>query len=279
MKKEHKTSFKKVFNKNKIKPKKSLGQNFLHDKNIIDIILSTADVSNRSVIEVGPGPCLLTEFLLLENAKLVVAIEKDETFLPQLIDLKKRFSSSFQFLINDVLDIDIDEITKNNYSVVSNLPYNISVPFIINMAKKEWPPKWNHLILTVQKEVANRLLAKIGSREYGRLTILLNWRNNIELICNVKPSSFYPKPKVVSSIIKITPKKNNFPKTSFENLEKILRVAFSFRRKTIKNNLKLLNLDPDEILKKSNIQSSLRPQNLSIEDFCNLANLCETALL
>jgi 16S rRNA (adenine1518-N6/adenine1519-N6)-dimethyltransferase len=147
------------------------------------------------------------------------------------------------------------------------------------MAKKEWPPKWNHLILTVQKEVANRLLAKIGSREYGRLTILLNWRNNIELICNVKPSSFYPKPKVVSSIIKITPKKNNFPKTSFENLEKILRVAFSFRRKTIKNNLKLLNLDPDEILKKSNIQSSLRPQNLSIEDFCNLANLCETALL
>jgi 16S rRNA (adenine1518-N6/adenine1519-N6)-dimethyltransferase len=111
------------------------------------------------------------------------------------------------------------------------------------------------------------------------LAILLNWRNNIELICNVKPSSFYPKPKVISSIIKITPKKNNFPKTTFENLEKILRVAFSFRRKTIKNNLKLLNLDPDEILKKSNIQSSLRPQNLSIEDFCNLANLCGTALL
>ena len=279
MKKEHKTSFKKVFNKNKIKPKKSLGQNFLHDKNIIEIILKTADVSNRSLIEVGPGPGLLTELLLLENAELVVAIEKDETFLPQLIDLKKRFSSSFQFLINDALDINIDEITKNNYSVVSNLPYNISVPFIIKMAKKDWPPKWDHLILTVQKEVADRLLAKIGSREYGKLTILLNWRNNIEHICNVKPSSFYPKPKVVSSIIKITPKKNNFPKTSFESLEKILRVAFSFRRKTIKNNLKLLNIDPNEILKKSNIQSSLRPQNLSIEDFCNLANLCGTIAL
>ena len=95
MKKEHKTSFKKVFNKNKIKPKKSLGQNFLHDKNIIEIILKTADVSNRSLIEVGPGPGLLTELLLLENAELVVAIEKDETFLPQLIDLKKKI---FQFI-------------------------------------------------------------------------------------------------------------------------------------------------------------------------------------
>ena len=122
MKKEYKTSFKKVFNKNKIKPKKSLGQNFLHDKNIIEIILGTADVSNRSVIEVGSGPCLLTEFLLLENAELVVAVEKDETFLPQLIDLKKRFSSSFQFLINEEIIDNMPIITLSNFNLKKTNP-------------------------------------------------------------------------------------------------------------------------------------------------------------
>ena len=264
----------KVLLNNNISAKKKFGQNFLHDKNIINQIVKASNSEGKNIVEVGPGPCLLTKILLEKNPKSVLAIETDKSFLPILNKIKEDYPLKFNFIIQDILKVDLDNLIKDNYSIVSNLPYTISVPFITSLIEKNQPVKWDSLTLTVQKEVADRMLAEVNSRQYGRLSVLTKWRSYIEKVCDIKPTCFIPEPKVMSTVIKIKPK-NNITNPSVESFKKIASAAFGFRRKTLKKSLSQLGIDGEELAKRANIDPKLRAQNLTIEDFCNLSEVYE----
>ena len=264
----------KILLDNNISAKKKFGQNFLHDKNIINQIVKASNSEGKNIVEVGPGPGLLTKILLEKNPKSVLAIETDKSFLPILNKIKEDYPLKFNFIIQDILKVDLDNLIKDNYSIVSNLPYNISVPFITSLIEKNQPVKWDSLTLTVQKEVADRMLAEVDSRQYGRLSVLTKWRSYIEKVCDIKPTCFIPEPKVMSTVIKIRPK-NNITSPSVESFKKIASAAFGFRRKTLKKSLSQLGIDGEELAKRANIDPKLRAQNLTIEDFCNLSEVYE----
>ena len=263
-------TLKNILKKYDLKAKKKFGQNFLHDKNIINQIVKSSLCDNNYIVEVGPGPGLLTNAILKKNVKKVLAIETDKTFLPILEKFKESHSKKFDFIINDILKVDLDKIINEKYSVVSNLPYNISVPFIISLIEKEQPVKWERLTLTVQKEVADRMMAKINTRQYGRLSVLTQWRCKIVKICEIKPTCFIPPPKVLSSVISIEPK-NDVRTPSVKNFQKIVSYAFGFRRKTLKKSLSSLDVDINQLADLCKIDLGLRAQNLSVNDFSNLA--------
>lgn len=262
-------SLKRILKKYNLKAKKRFGQNFLHDKNIINQIVKSSSCDERFIVEVGPGPGLLTNAILEKKIKKVLAIETDKTFLPILEELKEKHPKKFEFIINDALKVDLDKLISENYSVISNLPYNISVPFIISLLIKEQPVKWEKLTLTVQKEVADRMMAKINTKQYGRLSVLTQWRCKIKKICEIKPSCFIPPPKVISTVISIEPK-NNILTPSVENFQKIVSYAFGFRRKTLKKSLSKLEIDINKLSDFCEIDLSLRAQNLSVDDYINL---------
>ena len=264
----------KILLNNNISAKKKFGQNFLHDKNIINQIVKASNSEGKNIVEVGPGPCLLTKILLEKNPKSVLAIETDKSFLKILNKIKEDYPLKFNFIIQDILKVDLDNLIKDNYSIVSNLPYNISVPFITSLIEKNQPVKWDSLTLTVQKEVADRMLAEVDSKQYGRLSVLTKWRSYIEKVCDIKPTCFIPEPKVMSTVIKIRPK-NNITSPSVESFKKIASAAFGFRRKTLKKSLSQLGIDGEELAKRANIDPKLRAQNLTIEDFCNLSEVYE----
>ena len=262
-------SLKRILKKYNLKAKKRFGQNFLHDKNIINQIVKSSSCDGRFIVEVGPGPGLLTNAILEKKIKKVLAIETDKTFLPILEELKEKHPKKFEFILNDVLKVDLDKLISEKYSVISNLPYNISVPFIISLLIKEQPVKWEKLTLTVQKEVADRMMAKINTKQYGRLSVLTQWRCRIKKICEIKPSCFIPPPKVISTVISIEPK-NNILTPSVENFQKIVSYAFGFRRKTLKKSLSKLEIDINKLADFCEIDLSLRAQNLSVDDYINL---------
>ncbi|MGY9041934.1 MAG: 16S rRNA (adenine(1518)-N(6)/adenine(1519)-N(6))-dimethyltransferase RsmA [Alphaproteobacteria bacterium] len=274
MHKDNNNSLKQILVDNQISAKKRFGQNFLHDKNIIRQIVRASKPENKNIIEVGPGPGLLTKILLESGTKSIFAIEKDESFLPILNNLKKESLTKFDFLIADILKVDLDSLIEGNYSVVSNLPYNISVPFIISLVEQEQPVKWESLTLTVQKEVADRMLADINSKQYGRLSVLIQWRSFIEKICDIKPTCFIPEPKVMSTVIRIRPK-NYIKKPSIESFQKVVSAAFGFRRKTLKRSLGQLGIDGESLAIKAGINPKLRAQNLTVDNFCDLAKIYE----
>ena len=253
-------SLKRILKKYKLKAKKRFGQNFLHDKNIINEIVKSWSCDERFIVEVGPGPGLLTNAILEKKIKKVLAIETDKTFLPILEELKEKHPKKFEFIINDALKVDLDKLISENYSVISNLPYNISVPFIISLLIKEQPVKWEKLTLTVQKEVADRMMAKINTKQYGRLSVLTQWRCRIKKICEIKPSCFIPPPKVISTVISIEPKKNILT-PSVENFQKIVSHAFGFRRKTLKKSLSKLDIDINNSMLPSDAEESIIIKN------------------
>ena len=216
-----------------IRAKKSLGQNFLNDNNIIEKIISTVDIKNKTILEIGPGTGNLTSVILKNNPKKVFVIEKDNQ-LAKL--LGKDFGSNLEIINNDVLKINENEIDKDILTVFGNLPYNISTEilckWILNIKGKNF---WfDNLVLMFQKEVADRIIADYNTKNYGRLAILSKWKLKIEKICDVKPSSFFPKPKVDSSVLLLKPKLNFFPLKDPKNLEKLTRTFFMHRRKMLK---------------------------------------------
>ena len=262
-------SLKYILKKYNLNAKKRFGQNFLHDKNIINHIVKSSLSENKFVVEVGPGPGLLTNAILKNNVKNVLAIETDKSFLPILKKIKENHYGKFDYIINDILKINLDEIINEKYSVISNLPYNISVPFILSLIEKEQPVKWEKLTLTVQKEVAERMLAKINTKEYGRLSVLIQWRCKVSKICEIKPSCFIPPPKVLSTVISIEPKKYTL-NPSIKIFQKIVSHAFGFRRKTLRKSLSGLDVNIEDLAKLAGIDLKLRAQNLSVNDFCDL---------
>ena len=270
MKKKHENSLKEIIDEYNIKPKKKLGQNFLHDKNIISLIIIKAEVEDEDIIEIGPGPAILTESILKNKARSLLVIEKDNSFEINLKKIKNNYKDNFDYLINDAIDFDFKTLTKKDYKFVSNLPYNISVPFILKMINVRKIVPWKEMILMVQKEVAERITADIGTKNYGRLSIMVNLNNNVKKLFNVKPSSFIPRPKVDSTVIKISPK-NKHINVNDEVFEKIVKVCFSQRRKKVKNNLDQLNINTISLLKLSNIDPDIRAENIDVEGFLRIS--------
>ena len=270
MKKKYENSLREIINEYNIKPKKKLGQNFLHDKNIISLIIIKAEVEDEDIIEIGPGPAILTESILKNKARSLLVIEKDNSFEPNLKKIKNNYKDNFDYLISDAIDFDFKTLTKKDYKFVSNLPYNISVPFILKMINVRKIVPWKEMILMVQKEVAERITADIGTKNYGRLSIMVNLNNNVKKLFNVKPSSFIPRPKVDSTVIKISPK-NKHINVNDEVFEKIVKVCFSQRRKKVKNNLDQLNINTISLLKLSNIDPDIRAENIDIEGFLRIS--------
>ena len=268
--KNYENSLREIIKEYNIKPKKKLGQNFLHDKNIISLIINNVNVKDEDIIEIGPGPGILTENILENKARSLLAIEKDDSFEVNLKKIKNKYKDNFIYLIHDVIDFDFNKLTKKEYKIVSNLPYNISVPFILKMIKIRKVISWKDMILMVQKEVAERITANIGTKNYGRLSIMVNLNNDVKKLLNVKPSSFIPKPKVDSTVIKISPKNKNL-KINEEVFEKIVKICFSQRRKKIKNNLDQLNTNTSLLLELSNIDPDIRAENINIEGFLRIS--------
>ena len=270
MKKNYENSLREIIKEYNLKPKKKLGQNFLHDKNIISSIVNKANIEDEDIIEIGPGPGILTESILNNKARSLLAIEKDDSFELNLKKIRRNYRDNFDYLINDIIDFDFKKLTKKNYKFVSNLPYNISVPFILKMIRIRNIIPWKEMILMVQKEVAERITAKINTKNYGRLSIMVNLNNDVKKLLNVKPSSFIPRPKVDSTVIKISPKNKDI-NINTEIFENIVKTCFSQRRKKVKNNLDQLNINTISLLELSNIDPDIRAENIDIEGFIRIS--------
>ena len=251
-----------------IRAKKSLGQNFLIDKNIIDKIINTVSITDKEILEVGPGTGNLTREILRNNPTKIYLIEKD-TFLAE--SLKEIIDERVKIFKEDILKFDENSLSNNSVIVFGNLPYNISTEilstWITNLKDNYW---FSDLILMFQKEVADRITAKFNTSAYGRLSILANWRLKINKICDIPPESFSPKPKVQSSLIHFTPKKNFAEIKDPFNLEKITRIFFSHRRKMLKKPFNQIFNANNDLLKKFNIDLNLRPQNLDFDTYYKL---------
>ena len=251
-----------------IRAKKSLGQNFLIDKNIIDIITNTVSIKGNEVLEVGPGTGNLTREILKNNPSKMYLIEKD-TFLAE--NLKETVDERVKIFNEDILEFNENLLSKNKIIVFGNLPYNVSTEILSIWITKLKNDYWfSDLILMFQKEVADRIIAKFNTSAYGRLSILANWRLNINKICDISPESFSPRPKINSTLIHFTPKKNFAEIEDPLNLEKITRIFFSHRRKMLKKPFNQIFNGNNSLLEKLNIDLNLRPQNLDFDTYYKL---------
>jgi len=248
-------------------PKKSLGQNFLMDKNIINKIIKIGNIEkNNKVLEIGPGEGNLTSKIIDMNPKKVYAIEKDKKLADLLKDNFQK-NKKVEIINDDILNIIKNDNFGKNIIVFGNLPYNISTQILASLIQiKKWPPWYKVLIFMFQKEVADRIISKENSRNFGRLSILCNWRLEIKKHFDVSKNCFFPKPKISSTVLSFKPKKDNkFYIKNPKNLEMITRVLFSNRRKMInKNFLKLFNGNK-AVADDLNLKLNLRPENLSHE--------------
>ena len=253
----------------KIRPKKSLGQNFLSDKNIIKSIVEIGNIKdNNTVLEIGPGTGNLTEFILKKKPKSFFVIEKDYNLVKLLYE---KFNNKINIINKDVLNFELNEVLKEKIIVYGNLPYNISTEILIKwITDSKKFESCKKLILMFQKEVADRILAKTNSRNYGRLSIISNWRLNIKKEFNISPQCFFPKPKVDSTLLSFVPKKEFYYIKNPENLEKITRIFFNQRRKMIKNPLKQIFKNPEKVAVNFKLNLNLRPQNLSPLTYFNI---------
>ena len=251
-----------------IKAKKSLGQNFLIDDKILNKIVNSAIIKDQNILEVGPGTGNLTSKILNKNPNKFYVIEKDNELAAKL---NEKFGTKLVIYNKDILEIDETVLFNEKLTVFGNLPYNISTEilskWIINLKNDIW---FDSLILMFQKEVANRIIAKYNTREYGRLSILTNWRLKVKKVCDVSPSCFQPKPKVESSLLLFEPKENFFDFINSKNLEKITNVFFMHRRKMIKKPYKQLFKNNTDIAYKLGINLNVRPQNLDPNTYFEL---------
>ena len=246
----------------KIRPKKSLGQNFLSDKNVIKSIVEIGNIkNNNTILEIGPGTGSLTEFILKKKPKNFFVIEKDYNLVKFLYE---KFDNKINIINKDVLNFELNTISKEKIIVYGNLPYNISTEILTKwITDNKKFESCKKLILMFQKEVADRVIAKTNSKNYGRLSIISNWRMDVKKEFDINPNCFFPKPKVDSTLLSFEPKKKYFNLKNPNNLEKITRVFFNQRRKMIKNPLKQIFKNPYIIVQKLKLDTNLRPQNLS----------------
>ena len=257
--------------------KKSLGQNFLTDKNIIDLIVDIGNINeNSEIIEVGPGNGALTKKIIEKKPKNFIAIEKDEKLVELL---NKKFKNNVKIINEDMMKISYENYLKRDTIIFGNLPYNISTQILAKWIKlKNIDKICKKLILMFQKEVADRIIAKPDTKNYGRLSILSNWRMKIDKIIDLEPESFNPRPKVKSTLLVFMPKKKFYEFKDPSNLEFITNVFFSNRRKMIKKPLKFLFKNFEDVAKILDINLNLRPQNLSSATYYKICELYESSI-
>ena len=261
----------------KILPKRNLGQNFLIDENILNIITELGNINNEDlVLEVGPGTGNLTQKILEKKPKNFTVIEKDK----KLVDfLKKKFNKKIDIINEDMLKFSYEKNLNKRIIVFGNLPYNISTQILSKWIKiKKLENFCKKFILMFQKEVADRIIAKDNSKNYGRLSIISNWKMNVKKIMDIDPKSFKPIPKVKSSILTFEPKKNYYKIQDGKNLEHITNVFFNQRRKMIKKPMKVLFKDFEEISKELSLDLNLRPQNLSNLTYYKICSMYEKSI-
>ena len=253
-----------------IRAKKSLGQNFLTDRNVLEIIVNTTPIKDKNILEIGPGTGNLTSFILKKNPKKFYVIEKDNDLSE---NLNNTFKDQLTIINDDILNIDENLLFNEKVTVFGNLPYNISTEilskWIVNLKDNFW---FDYLVLMFQKEVADRIIANFNKSTYGRLSILSNWKLNVKKICDIKPESFSPKPKVDSSLLFFSPKQSFHKIKNPKNLEKVTRIFFSQRRKMLKKPFNQLFNGDKKILSKLKIDLNLRPQNLDFDTYYKLTS-------
>ncbi|MDC0943019.1 16S rRNA (adenine(1518)-N(6)/adenine(1519)-N(6))-dimethyltransferase RsmA [Pelagibacteraceae bacterium] len=255
--------------------KKSLGQNYLIDKNIIKKIIDLVKIKNRNIIEIGPGKGALTDEILKRKPKTLSIIEKDKILYKNL--KIKYISNKLVTVYNaDILKFDIENIVKDDTSIFGNLPYNISSQILVNMIKfNKWPPKYKDLIFMFQKELGDKIIGKFHTSNYGRLSILSNFKLKIIEKFNVSANCFFPKPKVTSLVLHVQPKENDlFKIKDLNNLEKVTNILFSNKRKMINKNItKLINKNMIKGIKGINLK--FRPSEIEPEIYYKIAELFE----
>jgi 16S rRNA (adenine1518-N6/adenine1519-N6)-dimethyltransferase len=254
--------------------KKALGQNFLFDLNLTRRIARAAGpLEGFTVIEIGPGPGGLTRALLMEGATNVIAIERDDRALAALAEISAAYPGKLTVIPGDALQTDYARLAAGTPTkIVANLPYNIATPLLIGwIGSGEWPPFYESLTLMFQKEVAERIVAKSGGKEFGRLSVLCQYRTTAKKLFDVNRSAFTPPPKVTSSIVQLMPKAKPEPECRLEVLERVTAAAFGQRRKMLRASLRSLLPEPEALLGALGIDPELRAEQLPVEAFARLA--------
>ena len=255
-------------------PKKSLGQNFLLDLNLTSkVARASGPLTGVDVIEIGPGPGGLTRALLMNGARSVTAIERDDRCIAALEEISAHYPGKLNIIAEDALKVDMVALAANIGSprIVANLPYNIGTELLVNwITAPVWPPVWPSLALVFQKEVAQRIVAGAGDDAYGRLGVLCGWRTDAEIMFDISRHAFTPPPKVTSSVVHITPKPSPLD-VPMSKLETVTKTAFGQRRKMLRQSLKPLG--GEALLAKAGIDGQRRAETLSVEEFVTLARL------
>ena len=256
-----------------VNPKKSLGQNFLHDENIINKIINASKISSDDqVLEVGPGTGNLTKFIISQKPKKIYVIEKDKTLADKL---ERQYYDKINVIKKDILKIPEEFYYGKKFLILGNLPYNISTKILSNWCLNK-NLNVSKMILMFQKEVADRIVADVNSREYSRISILSKWKFDVHKITEVKPNSFFPKPKINSTVLEFIPKTRIHNIKDPKNLEKITKVFFSQKRKMINKPINILFKKLNFDYKKFNLRPSDRPQNLDISKYLRIVNEYES---
>lgn len=255
--------------------RKSMGQNFLLDLNLTaKIARQVGDLSQCDVLEIGPGPGGLTRGLLAEGARKVLAIEKDTRCIPALEQIAAAYPDRLQIINGDALDIDPLQYLTAPVRVAANLPYNIGTELLVRwLTPPDWPPFWHSLTLMFQREVADRIVATPGSKAYGRLAILAQWRSDARIVMSLPPGAFTPPPKVSSAVVHLTAlPEPRFPADAAV-LSKVVATAFNQRRKMLRSALKSLTPDIEDRLLAAGLKPTDRAEQIPLEGFCALARV------
>lgn len=264
-----------VIERHGLQAKKALGQNFLLDLNLTGKVARTAgDLTQTTVVEVGPGPGGLTRALLLNGARRVVAIERDERCLAALSEVSDHYPGRLQVISGDALKTDFTALVADGpIKIVSNLPYNIGTELLVRwLTVDNWPPFYQSLTLMFQREVAERIVAKSNSSAYGRLGVLAGWRTEAKIAFDVPPQAFTPPPKVTSSVVHLVPRQAPLP-ADVKRLGHVTEAAFGQRRKMLRQSLK--SLGGERLLERAEIDPTRRAETLSVEEFVRLTNLVD----
>jgi 16S rRNA (adenine1518-N6/adenine1519-N6)-dimethyltransferase len=258
--------------------KRSLGQNFLLDLNLTRRIARAAGpLENTTIYEVGPGPGGLTRALLVEGAPHVIAVERDQRCLPALAEIAAFYPGRLEVIPADALKTDeVQLLQERNITgpirIAANLPYNIGSALLVKwLTAESWPPFWQSLTLMFQREVADRLVAAPGSKAYGRLSILTQWRSNPRILFDVSARAFTPPPKVTSTVVRIEPLAQPVAPARLGDLESVTAAAFGHRRKMLRQSLKSLTTDTETLIRAAELDPTERPEHLTVAQFAALA--------
>ncbi|MEQ1669942.1 MAG: 16S rRNA (adenine(1518)-N(6)/adenine(1519)-N(6))-dimethyltransferase RsmA [Hyphomicrobium sp.] len=265
-----------------LRAKKNLGQNFLLDLNITRRIARfCGDMSNRTILEIGPGPGGLTRALLIEGAARVIAIERDERCRPALEEIAARYPGQLDVHFGDALEADWPALTgtpTGPITIAANLPYGVASLLLANWLETEpWPPWFDGMVLMFQREVAERIVAEPNCKAYGRLSVLSQWRTEPKIVMNLPAEAFTPPPKVASAVVAFTPRASPSPACSVKTLGRVTQAAFGQRRKMLRASLKQLTPMPELLLQQAGLDPTDRAEDLAVSDFAAMAAILDTA--